>query len=262
MRFGIIENVFPQFNVIKSKTYHHTHRHADINRIGRVMKRLENLENISKEHPNKDIIIDRHLDADIITDRYIRDIYGELTMDELAGIRIALTCKDIPTFAEIYRKDYFQNLGILHPSLVSAIGIAEHLVRKHRILFDCALIDDWYDKRELERIAKEIGSLSQLDALLVYTCAMLDYGKAEYYTKSQWGKVFTLYRALKEELESADPKKCAEYGKQALVKKMHLSPEQLAILDSAHQNFLHSRYLSASKSLVETMKCLENAKKK
>lgn len=242
MRFDLIEHVFPEFNILKNKTYNHTHRHAHTTRIGRVIERLENLENI--------------IEWDL------KDLYDGLNVEEQAGIRIALTCRDIPTLAEVSQRDYFQNLKKLYPSLNGATETAEHLIKKHRILFDCSLVDDWYDKRELEREATEIGTVSQLDAQLIYTCAMLDYGKTEYYTKYQWDKTFSLYHALKEELEWTDPEKREEYWKKAIVKKLLLSPEQLTILDSAPQTFLHSRYVSASDALTKTMKCLEIAQKK
>lgn len=62
-------------------------------------------------------------------------------------------------------------------------------------------MDDWYDERELKRIAAQIGTLDNLNALLVCTCALFDYGKPEYHHKSQWDKIFQLYYALKEEME-------------------------------------------------------------
>lgn len=46
MRFEIIENIFPEFNILKNKTYQRTHRHSHTTRIGRVIERLENLERI------------------------------------------------------------------------------------------------------------------------------------------------------------------------------------------------------------------------
>lgn len=75
-------------------------------------------------------------------------------------------------------------------------------MRKHKILFNCAHHDDWIDERELRRIATEVGSsLEFLNILLVYTCAILDYGKTEYFHKALWDKTFDLYYALHTEME-------------------------------------------------------------
>jgi uncharacterized protein YbcI len=61
------------------------------------MKRLENLESIIGED--------------------LKDIYEALSAEQQAGIRIALTCKDIPTFAEITRANYFKTLQQIHQSI-------------------------------------------------------------------------------------------------------------------------------------------------
>ena len=61
--------------------------------------------------------------------------------------------------------------------------------------------DDWFEEPELKRIAGKIGSLDNLNALLVCTCSLFDDGKTEYYHKSLWDRIFQLYYDLKEEME-------------------------------------------------------------
>lgn len=239
---GIIEQVFPSFNALENQTFPPKHRHANINRIGGVLGRLENLEHIIKKD--------------------LKDIHDTLTREQQAGIRIALTCKDIPTFAEITRTDYFWNLKKIHSSIPEWIKIAEHLVRKHRILFDCARMDDWNDERELKRIATEIGSLDNLKALLVYTCAMLDYGKTGYHHKSLWDKTFALYHALYAEMEWDASERQHKHKFAMMMLRESLSPEQDTILRTAQETFLRSRYVSTSDSLVKTMMYLERAQNK
>lgn len=111
--------------------------------------------------------------------------------------------------------------------------IAQFLVEKHRILFDCAQIDDWNDPHELIRIVREIGTSCHLDALLIYTCAMLDYGKDEYYPKYHWDKAFSLYYTLKEALEELDPEKKETNGQKMMERTRSLSEEQRDILATA-----------------------------
>lgn len=241
-RFGIMKNIFPEFNILNGKKFPTSHRHSHTTRMGRVIERLENLEHIIENDQ--------------------KDIYSELDDQAQTGIRIALACRDVFDLAEVSRRDYFKNLEKLYPSLESAVKTAEALVKNDKMLFECWNIDDWYDSRELEREAAEIGSPELLNAQLIYTCALLDYGKPEYFTKSQWDKTYALYYELKKELEWKDPEKLAEYGKLATVRKLSLSPEQQEILDTAPQTFLHSRYVSASESLAKSMRCLEKAREK
>jgi|GEM_PF-3413040 len=178
---GIIDQVFPFFGTLQNQTHSAKHPHADITLVGGIVERLENLE--------------------IIIGDKLKDIHDELTPEQQAGIRIALTCKDIPTIVEISLPDYFMTIEKIHPTLPDGLACAKHLMEKGTILFHCSGMDDWYDQRELKRIALEIGTPGQLDMMLVYTCAALDYGKNNYHHKSRWDKTFSLYHALKEELE-------------------------------------------------------------
>jgi hypothetical protein len=176
-----MEQVFPCFSALKHQTYHPKHRHAHLNRIGRVMERLKNLE--------------------VIIQKTLKDQHDGLTNDHQTGIRIALICKDIPEFAEIIRKeDYFHHLKQLYPTLQKAIETAQQLVIQNRILFGCATTDDWNNEDQLERIAGEIGTLAHLDATLIFTCAILDYGNTEHYQQDQWDKTFSLYLELQEHM--------------------------------------------------------------
>lgn len=181
IRLGLAQEVFPFFDELKNQMYPPKHRHAHLMRVGRVVERLENLE--------------------IVSGKVVKDQYENLTIDQKMGIRIALVCRDIPKFAEISVEDYFRGFTERYPDLERALTTSHHLIRKHRILFECAQSDDWNDMDELKRIAHEIGSSADLDAILVYTCAMLDYGKPEYYQNCSWDKTFSLYYALKEYME-------------------------------------------------------------
>lgn len=233
---GIIDNLFPWFSLLENQTYSPKHRHADINQVGRIMVKLENLG--------------------IHAEKSLKDIYATLSHQQQAGIRIALVCNEIPTIAEVSRRDYFKNLKDIHPTLWEGIDIAEYLVEKNLMLFDCSHMDDWIDERELKRIAREIESLDRLNALLIYTCAELDYDKTEYFHKSLWDKTFALYYALEKEIKWSSPE---EEQEKLILRKWRLSPEQNTILDTSQETFLRSRYISSSDALGKTMMYLEKA---
>lgn len=236
MRLGLIQDAFPCFDALKNQTYPAKHRHAHLTREGRVIERLENLE--------------------VVSGKVVKDQHEHLSRDERMGVRIALVCKDIPAFAEVSMQDYFRLLEERYPQLQKALTTAHHLMLKHKILFECAQSDDWNHRDELTRIAHEIGSSADLDAILVYTCAMLDYGKPEYYQNCSWDKTFSLYYALKEYMEGDE----GEAGKKLVTKRMSLSEEQAEIFDAAPPTFLRSRYVSASEAMAKTMKFLDKVR--
>lgn len=88
MRLGLAQEVFPSFDKLKNEIYPPKHRHAHLTRIGRVIERLENLE--------------------IVVGKVVKDQYSHLTLDQQAGIKIALVSKDIPKLAEMSSEDYFR----------------------------------------------------------------------------------------------------------------------------------------------------------
>lgn len=235
-RFGIIENLIPKYGKIQHQKFPPSHPHSRLTRSGRIIQELENLERIVWKD--------------------FKEQYGNLTPQERAGIRIALLCKDIPDFAEIDKDSYFKQYKILYPELSTSIDLGYKLIKMQNVLFHCAMYDHWHDEEEIKRIADQIDSWVQLDALYIYTCSLRDYWKADRYPKYHWDKTYGLYKALKNELECRDPKALDESRKKIIERKLRLSEEQAVICDKSPPTFLKSRYMMPTEAFMNTMRYL------
>lgn len=236
IRFGIIENLIPEFSTIQNQIFHKTHLHSDLTLCGRMREELENLERI------------------VYGD--FKDLYANLSQEERAGIRLAIVCKDIPNFSKKIKENYFHWFKSLYPTLNTSIDLAHKLIKMQNALFDCPFYEGNNDPTEFTRIAQEIDSRSHLDALLIYTCALRDYGTSSRYAKYAWDKVFSFYTSINKSLESRDPEKKREHEKIMVDKMLRLSPQQQEIFRKAPSSFHYSRYIFRNEDLMKTMRYL------
>jgi hypothetical protein len=82
--------------------------------------------------------VERLENLETLIEGTLKDIYEGLSQEKQAGIRIALTCKDIPKIAEVSLDAYFTTMKKLHSHLPDGLACAEHIMKRDTILFQCS----------------------------------------------------------------------------------------------------------------------------
>lgn len=184
MSMSVVDKLLPGFEGLVGLMYVGNHRASELTKATRARERVKNLDDLlnhewGKELPFRNLILQ-----------------SQVSKEGYLALRFALAYKEGASLDLL--EQHF-------PQFSRVRGRVQYMIENKRMLFNIAQFDPVEDDVVIDGFRDKINDREQLDMMLLYTCADLDYGKKNRFEQHQWNRVFSLVEAVRNRFDGMDP---------------------------------------------------------